>query len=235
MAAAAAPAAASAKLIYGVVAHDACIVAETTGAEGNNFDAISGKILEKIDTRRNDRKSYAYGKYTFHYTVDGAEGYVYMVMADERCSIRLAFGYLADIQNKFKTTVHVSDRKNADDKLCLQDQFGKLLEAQLKQFNSDPGADKIATIQSQIKDVQNIMVENIEKVLERGERIEILVGKTDELNSQAQKFKKQSTQLKRAMWWKNMKLWAIIIIIVIIIIIIIVAAACANGACSKKT
>lgn len=33
--------------------------------------------------------------------------------------------------------------------------------------------------------MKNIMVDNIEKVLERGERIELLVDKTDNLRTQA--------------------------------------------------
>lgn len=49
------------------------------------------------------------------------------------------------------------------------------------------------------------MVQNIERVLERGEKIELLVDKTENLNAQAFRFKKQSTNLRRAMWWKNFK------------------------------
>jgi hypothetical protein len=36
----------------------------------------------------------------------------------------------------------------------------------------------------QVDEVKNIMVENIEKVLERGEKIELLVDKTDNLRFQ---------------------------------------------------
>lgn len=57
------------------------------------------------------------------------------------------------------------------------------------------------------------MVHNIERVLERGERIELLVDKTDNLNQQAFAFKKRSTQLKRAMWWKNSKIMAMIVLV----------------------
>ena len=38
---------------------------------------------------------------------------------------------------------------------------------------------------SQVSEVKNIMVDNIEKVLERGEKIELLVDKTDNLRFQA--------------------------------------------------
>lgn len=45
------------------------------------------------------------------------------------------------------------------------------------------------------KPLLNIL-RSIERVLERGERIELLVDKTDNLNQQAFQFKKRSTQLK---------------------------------------
>jgi len=38
--------------------------------------------------------------------------------------------------------------------------------------------------------VKDVMIENIDRVLERGERIELLVDKTDRLNQQAFKFEK---------------------------------------------
>lgn len=37
----------------------------------------------------------------------------------------------------------------------------------------------------QVDEVKTIMVDNIEKVLERGERLELLVDKTDNLRTQA--------------------------------------------------
>jgi hypothetical protein len=55
-----------------------------------------------------------------------------------------------------------------------------------------------------------------EKVMERGEKMDLLVDKTDNLNQQAFQFKKKSTQLKRAMWWKNTKLMAMIVFIVLV-------------------
>ena len=47
------------------------------------------------------------------------------------------------------------------------------------------------------------MVQNIEKVLARGEKIELLVDKSDALNRSAAKFEKNSNKLKNQMWWRN--------------------------------
>ncbi len=54
--------------------------------------------------------------------------------------------------------------------------------------------------------VRAVMVENIDKVLDRGDRIELLVDKTSTIQDNAFHFKKQSRRLRQAMWMENAKL-----------------------------
>jgi len=63
-------------------------------------------------------------------------------------------------------------------------------------------------------------------VLARGEKIELLVDKSDQLNQSARKFQKSSKSLKNVMWYKNVKMWAMIAAIVIILIWLISSFAC---------
>jgi hypothetical protein len=51
-------------------------------------------------------------------------------------------------------------------------------------------------VQAQIDEVKDVMLENIDRVLERGEKIELLVDKTDRLNQQAFRFEKSVSGLK---------------------------------------
>lgn len=67
--------------------------------------------------------------------------------------------------------------------------------------------DKFAQIHDQIDATVEVMVQNLERVLQRGERIELLVQKTEELQTNASTFRKTSTDLKRHFWWRNMKIW----------------------------
>ena len=46
-------------------------------------------------------------------------------------------------------------------------------------FYNDPASDKLRELQKNVKDVKEIMIENIDKILERGEKIDILVEKTE--------------------------------------------------------
>ncbi|KAL4398239.1 hypothetical protein AHAS_Ahas01G0272000 [Arachis hypogaea] len=56
-----------------------------------------------------------------------------------------------------------------------------------------------------IEKILTIMVDNIEKILERGDRIELLIDKTATTQDSAFHFRKQS-KFRRALWMKNLKL-----------------------------
>ncbi len=82
--------------------------------------------------------------------------------------------------------------------------------------------DAIANVQREIDDVRGIMTRNIEGLLERGERIDLLVDKTDRLGGSAREFRVRSRGLKRRMWWKNVKLMALLGLVLTLIVVTIV-------------
>lgn len=50
------------------------------------------------------------------------------------------------------------------------------------------------------------MVQNVEQILSRGERIELLVDKTDAMAGQATAFRRGARNIRREMWWKNTRI-----------------------------
>lgn len=60
------------------------------------------------------------------------------------------------------------------------------------------------------------MIDNIDKVLDRGEKINLLVDKTQDLTDTALDFRIKSKKLKRTMWWRNVKLLFILIFIILV-------------------
>jgi len=83
---------------------------------------------------------------------------------------------------------------------------------------------KTAAIQAQIDDTVGIMRENITKVAERGERLDSLQDKTDNLAVSAQGFRRGANRVRKNMWWKDMKMRIIIGAAIAIIIVIIVVS-----------
>ncbi|KAK8701971.1 hypothetical protein V6N13_020345 [Hibiscus sabdariffa] len=67
----------------------------------------------------------------------------------------------------------------------LSKEFGPKLKEHMQHCNDHPEEiSKIAKVKAQVSEVKGVMMENIEKVLDRGEKIELLVDKTENLRSQ---------------------------------------------------
>lgn len=116
----------------------------------------------------------------------------------------------------------------------LNKEFGSKLKEHMQYCVDHPEEmNKLGKVQAQISEVKGVMMENIEKVLDRGEKIEILVDKTDNLRSQAQEFRTQGTQMRRKMWLQNMKIKLIVLGIIIALILIIILSVCHGFNCGK--
>ncbi|KAM6965343.1 vesicle-associated membrane protein 8 [Aplochiton taeniatus] len=85
--------------------------------------------------------------------------------------------------------------------------------------------DKVKTLQSEVDGVKDIMTQNVDRILARGERLDDLMGKSEDLQAGAQNFKHTSQKVARTYWWKNVKLIVVIVVIVLIIVLIIILLA----------
>ncbi|XP_035805567.2 vesicle-associated membrane protein 8 isoform X2 [Amphiprion ocellaris] len=85
--------------------------------------------------------------------------------------------------------------------------------------------DKVQALKDQVDGVKDIMTQNVDRILARGERLDDLMGKSEDLQAGAQHFKQTSQKVARSYWWKNVKLVVIIVVIVLIIVLIIVLLA----------
>lgn len=66
------------------------------------------------------------------------------------------------------------------------------------------------------------MRDNINKVAERGERLDSIENKTDNLAISAQGFRRGANRVRKDMWWKDMKMRLCLILGVIIVLIVII-------------
>ncbi|KAL2602590.1 hypothetical protein AAZV13_10G236700 [Glycine max] len=90
---------------------------------------------------------------------------------------------------------------------------------------------KLSKLKAQITEVKGIMMDNIEKVLDRGEKIELLVDKTENLQFQADSFQRQGRQLRRKMWLQNLQMKLMVGGGILILIIILWVIACGGFKC----
>lgn len=74
----------------------------------------------------------------------------------------------------------------------------------------------------EIDSTVNVMRNNINKVSERGERLDSLQDKTDNLAVSAQGFRRGANRVRKQMWWKDMKMRMCLIIGIILLLVIII-------------
>ncbi|EGE84756.1 SNARE Ykt6 [Blastomyces gilchristii SLH14081] len=80
-------------------------------------------------------------------------------------------------------------------KLQLYDLSVAKAKSKLKEYVEDPGkADEIAKIQRQLDDTKQVLYQTVDKLLERGEKLDSLIAKSDNLSMQSKAF---ATQAKK--------------------------------------
>lgn len=84
------------------------------------------------------------------------------------------------------------------------------------------GNARTQALQAQIDDTVDVMRNNIHMVSQRGERLDALQDKTDNLATQAADFRKGANTVRKKFWWKDMKMRMCLIVGVIILLLIII-------------
>ncbi|RUS87814.1 hypothetical protein EGW08_004413 [Elysia chlorotica] len=82
--------------------------------------------------------------------------------------------------------------------------------------------DNLDHLEGEVSEVTSLLRDNVEKVVGRGERIDALQSRSEDLEHSSSHFRSSAKQLKRKMWWKNCKLMCLIIVIVFVIVAVIV-------------
>jgi len=182
---------------------------------GNNFPQIARRLIEQIPSTPDSKKSYSYENYNFNYLVEG--GITYICMTDQEMGLRVPYAFLFDINSRFKAAYQ--QKLSTASSMEMKDVFSRVIRDRIEFFSNDKNADKISKVKGEIEEAKTIMVKNIDKVLERGDRIEVLVSKTEDLHSQSESFQKKSTSLKRKLCCQNAKITFILICVIVTIIV----------------
>ncbi|OAY73185.1 Vesicle-associated membrane protein 714 [Ananas comosus] len=208
-------------ILYAVVARGTVVLAEFAAVTGNT-GAVARRILERLPADADSRLCFSQDRYIFH--VLRADGITFLCMANDTFGRRVPFLYLEDIHMRFmKNYGRVAHSALA---YAMNDEFSRVLHQQMEFFSSNPSADTLTRLRGEVSEIHTIMVENIDKILDRGDRIALLVDKTATMQDSAFHFRKQSKRLRRALWMKNAKLLVVLTVMIVLLLYLIIAACC---------
>nr|CAD1838626.1 unnamed protein product [Ananas comosus var. bracteatus] len=208
-------------ILYAVVARGTVVLAEFAAVTGNT-GAVARRILERLPADADSRLCFSQDRYIFH--VLRADGITFLCMANDTFGRRVPFLYLEDIHMRFmKNYGRVAHSALA---YAMNDEFSRVLHQQMEFFSSNPSADTLTRLRGEVSEIHTITVENIDKILDRGDRIALLVDKTATMQDSAFHFRKQSKRLRRALWMKNAKLLVVLTVMIVLLLYLIIAACC---------
>lgn len=83
-------------------------------------------------------------------------------------------------------------------------------------------AHKIQTLQNTVDEVSQVLQSNINKVLDRGSRIDTINERSELLNSRANEFRINSRTVRRKFWWQNLRFTLVLALVVITVLALLI-------------
>lgn len=188
-------------ILYAAFVKNGQILAEAKSSEARDGDLNSIATAIALQAKPNEKLTVTVSGLAGHYVVN-SDGLVILAITGLDCPKRIPLWFL----------------KNVEESLPFHD-WSSLLKSKLEE--SQTRRDTLYLAQSEIDQVKNVMFDNIDRLLERGERASLLVDRTSEMNANAAGFRWQATQVQRKFWWQNIKFKVFVFLCVVVVICLI--------------
>lgn len=130
--------------------------------------------------------------------------------------------YLDTLSRRWAATLGPSS--NTAGLHAMDDQFVKNFGPLIEEYNNTGG--KTRQINQQLEETQQILTDTVSKALDRGEELQTISTKSEDLLSTSEEFRTQANNLKRKMRCSYYKTNIIWIAVAILILYLIIAAFC---------
>eukprot|EP00667_Euglena_gracilis_P015333 EG_transcript_15955 len=195
-------------ILYAAIAQKNDVFAEYPEREHPKLADVCAKIIATVPLNENCKKTFEESLYKFHYKSVGER--VYICVSDKETPLRRCYAFLDGIHPLLVRDFH-------NPKKVLKERM---------EYHNNPANDKLTNLQTEIDEVKDVMMDNIDRVLQRGEKLDTLADKSGQLASTAQDFHRSARSLKRAFCMKYIKLIILMVSLVVILIIVVVLVIC---------
>ena len=218
---------------YALISRGTTVLVENTGQANmtGNFEVIARVILSKLDEpNQPPRRSVGFEEYSFHILSD--DGLSFVVLTDKAVPTSRAFEFLSEVKQRFATNFKRQDWEHAIAHSFNAD-FSGMLSVLMAKYNTSTasaadfaGDAQVARVQEQLDEVKGVIRTNIDSLLNRGERIELLVDTTERLTQASFKFQESATRLKNQHWWQSKKNQITLAVVILIVVFLIIVTSC---------
>ncbi|XP_072331523.1 vesicle-trafficking protein SEC22b-like [Scyliorhinus torazame] len=164
---------------------------EQSGRNLQEYQNQAKQLFRKLTEHSPTRCTLETGLLMFHYLID--RGVCYLVLCEGNYSKKMAYAFLDDLQAEF-SELYIK-KVTTVSRPYVFIEFDTYIQKLKKSYSDSWSRRKLGSINSELHDVQRIMVTNIEEVLQRGEALSALNTKASNLSSLSKKYQQDAKEL----------------------------------------
>jgi len=187
---------------------------EQTGRSLLEYQSQAKQLFRKMNVNSPNRGSLETGPYLFHYFLE--RGVCYLVLCEQSFSKRLAFAFLEDRQMEFASKY--SGKIDQVSRPYSFIEFDTYIQKAKKSYMDSRSRHHLNHLNTELHDVQKIMVQNIDDVLQRGEALSALDDKASNLASLSKKYKQDAHYLNLKSSY--VKIGSIVVLIIVFLLFV---------------
>ncbi len=130
-------------------------------------------------------------------------GLIYILICKLDYPQRVAHACLEELQRSFSSKF--GDKATTAKERSLDKSANSIFQTICQKYDNLAQVDKIAAVTRKVESVKLVMQENVDLALQNCVKLESIEKAAEELQQQAGVFKRNANELKKKMWWKNIK------------------------------
>ncbi|CAF1488142.1 unnamed protein product [Rotaria magnacalcarata] len=167
---------------------------DDSGRSGNEYQNQAKNILRHLSPNSPSKASIESDPYVFHCLID--HDVCYITLCEKTFPRKNAYEYLEDLAQEFIAQYGQKVQLAARPYSFIE--FDNYIQKMKKQYaDSRTSRDTTGRLRTNLQDIQNIMVTNIQDVISRGETVQGLTQKAANLASISQQYRKDANYLNR--------------------------------------
>eukprot|EP00095_Tigriopus_kingsejongensis_P001825 maker-scaffold10_size831480-snap-gene-3.26 protein:Tk01825 transcript:maker-scaffold10_size831480-snap-gene-3.26-mRNA-1 annotation:"vesicle-trafficking protein sec22b-b" len=136
------------------------------------------------------------GPYLFHYIIE--QDVCFLTLCDRVFNKKMAYSFLEDLSQEFYN--QYGHKINTATRPYSFIEFDTYIQKAKKTYSDSRGRRNLNALNTELQDVQRIMVQNIDDVLQRGAVLSELDSKAQNLSMMSAKYKKDAASLNAVSW-----------------------------------
>ena len=204
------------QIIYGIIAKDSNPLCEYSEYKGS----ISSVCIKAIAMCKENQGVLTYEGYNMYY--ENHFNLIFLLMCEKGYPEETVFQCIKNIITEFDTTFPSSSVYDNGPQYCLNKQFQQKLRMYMEKYNDPKNQrNKVDILKDQVLSMHRQVLDTADIVNERGEQINLIVSKSEQLSRDSYTFKKTAEKVKNIERCRKIKTYAIMIGVLVFIIGII--------------